>query len=476
MLVYLLLIAAAFTVITVLTTRIMEEFLVRERIASQTRQVNSLSVRLVPPLLAYDSDTLYSMAVKDAGDLGGRILILDNNGTVMVDGYSQLNGTHLEYREVQDIITGQRDLSYGFHEIPDTTGQTGDSTKSTWMVYYTSAIINKAETIGVLLFSTPIQDVYEQVASIRGQLILISAIICVLSIVLSLFIAQLITKPIKEIMQAIMHLYRGEFDKRVKVSGRSEMARLAATFNMMSQRLASVDKMRNEFVSNASHELRTPLGSIKILVESLLYGGESSPEVQKEFLQDINNEIDRLGNLVTDLMTLVKIDGRVEVKMENVELAGLTERVVRNLYPLAEAKGVAMSADLPEELAVRGSESRLHQAISNLIDNAIKYTPEGGTVGVLLERTETSAKLTVSDTGMGIPAEDLPHIFDRFYRVDKARSRETGGTGLGLSITREIIKMHGGIIRVKSEEGKGSVFTVDLPLQHEAISMESVTT
>lgn len=447
-----------------------------ERIASQTRQVNSLSVRLVPPLLAYDSDMLYDLAVKDTGELGGRILILDNNGTVMVDGYSQLNGTHLEYREVQDVVTGKKDLSYGFHKITDNTIQTGENVKSTWMVYYTSAIINKAETIGVLLFSTPIQDVYEQVANIRSQLILISAIICALSIVLSLVISQLITKPIKEIMQAIMHLYRGEFDKRVKVSGRSEMARLAATFNMMSQRLASVDKMRNEFVSNASHELRTPLGSIKILVESLLYGGKTSPEVQKEFLQDINHEIDRLGNLVTDLMTLVKIDGRVEVPMENVELAELTERVVRYLYPMAEAKGVAMRADLPKDLIIRGSESRLHQAISNLIDNAIKYTPEGGSVGIVLEQTETAAKLAVSDTGIGIPADDLPHIFERFYRVDKARSRETGGTGLGLSITREIVKMHGGIIRVKSEEGKGSIFTIEIPLHHNAMPIEGETT
>ncbi|MDP2892729.1 MAG: ATP-binding protein [Bacillota bacterium] len=444
----------------------MEEFLVRERITRQMKQVNSLAVEIMPALDSFDAGTLYTTAVDKGREQGGRILVLDNNGVVMADGFSLLNGVKLGYREVQDIQLGEKDFSYGFHLVA-ALPQQGESTeegKSTWMVYYTSAIIKNAKTIGVLVFSTSIQDVVDKTGLIREQLAYISAGICVVIVGLSIIISRLITRPINEMMHAILYISRGRFDRRVKVSGKNEMAKLAATFNMMSERLENLDRMRSEFIADASHEMRTPLSSIKILVESMLYQ-EPEPRVRKEFLQDINNEIDRLNNLVADLMTLSKIDRHSQVAMERVEMASLTERVVKNLYPIAENKGVAVSADLPDELYLVGNEIKLYQAVSNLVDNSIKYTPEGGHVDVSLESRGQFAVLKVSDTGVGIPKEDLPHIFERFYRVDKARSRETGGTGLGLSIAKEITAMHRGMLTVKSEPGKGTTFTLELPLQ-----------
>jgi two-component system, OmpR family, sensor kinase len=458
--------AAAFAAMLMISTKIMEDFLVHERITRQMKQVNSLAVSMMPALDAFDADTMYSLALSEGRAQGGRVLVLDNEGVVLADGFSLLNGVKLSHREVLDVIQNKKDFSYGFHQVetPRQEETVSPETGSTWMVYYTSALIKNAKTIGVLLFSTSIQDVVDNTNRLREQLAYIAAGIGAVVIGAGLIISRLITKPIKEMMKAILVLSRGRFDARLKVSGKNEMAQLAATFNMMSERLENLDRMRSDFVSNASHEIRTPLSSIKILVESMLYQ-EPEAAVRKEFLRDINQELDRLNNLVGDLMILGSLERQARIEMGQVELASLCERVVKNLYPLAEAKGIAMSADLPGALMIQGDEMRLYQAISNLVDNAIKYTPEGGQVDLHLAREGPDAILKVSDTGAGIPPEDLPHIFERFYRVDKARSRETGGTGLGLSIAREISALHKGRLSVESQMGKGTTFTLRLPIQ-----------
>ena len=192
------------------------------------------------------------------------------------------------------------------------------------------------------------------------------------------------------------------------------------------------------------------------------------PEIYIEFLNDINKEIDRLNAIITDLLSLVKMDDHEELdQTEPINLSDLVGKTVKGLGVLAEKKNISLDTVLEEGIMTAGEASKLQQAISNLVDNAIKYTPEGGRVMVDVHKGDNQAIIKISDTGIGIPSKDIPHIFDRFFRVDKARSRYTGGTGLGLSITHRIILMHDGNIRVDSKEGRGTTFFVHLPLREE---------
>ena len=193
--------------------------------------------------------------------------------------------------------------------------------------------------------------------------------------------------------------------------------------------------------------------------------GGDVPDIYIEFLNDINKEIDRLNAIITDLLSLVQMDDNASLdQKEPVNLSELVDRTVRSLRVLAKKKDITLDTMIEPEVITMGEATKLQQAISNLVDNAIKYTPDGGRVMVDVYIGDDEAIVKVSDTGIGIPPEDIPHIFDRFFRVDKARSRDTGGTGLGLSITHKIILMHGGNIRVDSKEGRGTTFFVHLPL------------
>ncbi|NLI60022.1 MAG: HAMP domain-containing protein, partial [Clostridiales bacterium] len=276
------------------------------------------------------------------------------------------------------------------------------------------------------------------------------------------------TRPIKSLTDVIRKMGQGHFGQRVKVRGGGEFRELGDAFNTMSEKLENLDRARNEFVSNASHELKTPLSAIKVLAESLIHMGEDVPEIYIEFLNDINKEIDRLNAIITDLLSLVKMDDHEELdQTEPINLSDLVGKTVKGLGVLAEKKNISLDTVLEEGIMTAGEASKLQQAISNLVDNAIKYTPEGGRVMVDVHKGDNQAIIKISDTGIGIPSKDIPHIFDRFFRVDKARSRYTGGTGLGLSITHRIILMHDGNIRVDSKEGRGTTFFVHLPLREE---------
>lgn len=226
-----------------------------------------------------------------------------------------------------------------------------------------------------------------------------------------------------------------------------------------------LDRSRNSFVSNASHELKTPLATIKLMVQTVLYQDVPDPAMTKEFLGDVDKEIDRLNAVVVDLLTLVGMDsGETPLNCEELNLSKLLEENVKRLSPLARERGIQLDISIREDLYVSGDEIKLDQVFYNLLDNALKYTPRGKNVNVDVYRAGRQAVVIVKDEGIGIPKDKIPHIFDRFYRVDEARARDTGGTGLGLSIVKQIILAHGGSIDVTSELDKGSVFTVELPL------------
>jgi signal transduction histidine kinase len=310
-----------------------------------------------------------------------------------------------------------------------------------------------------------VEEIMQNLYQLQDQMILIFVIIATVALLSAWVFSRVITRPIAGLNRGIQRMSKGDFSSRVRVRGSGEMKQLAMAFNSMSEKLETLDQSRNQFVSNASHELKTPLATMKIMIESLIYQPDMDRGLRTEFLTDINNEIDRLSAIVSDLLTLVQMDSQnVKLTRENLSIAALIKENAHRLQPIAQQKGQQILLSLSDPCDIYADKSKLNQVIYNLMENAVKYTQNGGVIKVNLQRQGRDARFTVTDNGPGIPKENLPHIFDRFYRVDKARSREKGGTGLGLSIVHQLVLLHGGAINVESEEGRGATFIVELPL------------
>ena len=248
----------------------------------------------------------------------------------------------------------------------------------------------------------------------------------------------------------------------------TEETGVVAVFHDVTER-RSIEIMRREFVANVSHELRTPLASIRGSVETLLDGALDNPKYARKFTEVINRQVKRLENIVVDLLDLARLESdQQEPEIHPIKLGEMARSCQAALSELASRKGVALELHLPEpEPVLHGDRRKLEQAVINLMDNAVKYTPAGGSVSLAVREDEDSVQLVVKDTGLGIPAEHLPRLFERFYRVDKSRSRELGGTGLGLAIVKHVAQVHNGRVEVESTPGRGSEFRVIIPRQAE---------
>jgi signal transduction histidine kinase len=241
---------------------------------------------------------------------------------------------------------------------------------------------------------------------------------------------------------------------------------LALACNQMADQLEKVESTRQQFVSNVSHELKTPLSSIKVLSESILLQEEVPKEMYVEFLHDINSEVDRMAAIINDLLTLVKLDQKeIPLNFKETDINEMMEGIIKRLLPLAQGKKVFIHYVKEKDVVAIADEMKMTLAIANIVDNAIKYTPENGSVAINLDADHQNAFISVADTGIGIPDAEIGRIFERFYRVDKTRDRETGGTGLGLSITHSTIMMHNGSIKVYSKEDEGTTILVRIPIR-----------
>jgi signal transduction histidine kinase len=303
---------------------------------------------------------------------------------------------------------------------------------------------------------------------LRWRLVASTGVAAVVASIAGLLLSRALTRPIRQLTLAADRVARGDLERQVPVRSADEIGRLGQTFNRMVAQLRATERMRTDFVSNVSHELRTPLTAIKGLVETLRDGAVDDGEVRDRFLATIEDETDRLIRLVNDLLVLSKADSQaLKLKREALDVRDLVERSVHKLAPQLEGKGILVEVSAPDgpHSAVLADADRIEQVLVNLLDNAIKYSPEGGRIIVAIdeESPAETVSVTVRDEGVGIPAGDLPRVFERFYRVDRARARDGGGSGLGLSIAKAIIEAHGGDITLKSEEGQGTTVRFTLP-------------
>lgn len=266
---------------------------------------------------------------------------------------------------------------------------------------------------------------------------------------------------------AIQNMADGKIGDKLEITENDEISKLGVAFNDVSEKYAIIERQRTEFVSNASHELKTPLSSIKLMADSIIQTPEIEMDFVREFLTDMNEEVERLNRIVNKLLYITKLDTLTENMSGTLELINLKDVVIginKSLIPIAEMENKELVLTADDDILIMANKDILWQAVYNIVDNALKYTKEQGRVELSLIKESKRAIITVKDDGVGISEEDVGRIFDRFYRVDKARSRETGGTGLGLSIAHSAIEFHNGSIEVSSRLGEGSTFTIVLPL------------
>jgi signal transduction histidine kinase len=284
------------------------------------------------------------------------------------------------------------------------------------------------------------------------------------ALVAALIFSLTLTRPVKALTATIRRMGKGDLSARVNIRTTGEMAELAESYNAMAEKIENFDRSRSQFVSNASHELKTPLTAMKLLLECLIDQPEMPDELKMEFMHDMNHEIDRLSGIITDLLTLTKMDSEeTAIKHEKFDFTELCIGAVHALQPAAEKNRLTLTMDVAKDVTLQGDESKLGQVIYNLIDNAVKFCPEKGTLGLKIREGGNKAYISISNDGDTIPPEELPLVFDRFHKLDKSRSKNQDGWGLGLYIVKTIVCSHGENISVTSRDGK-TEFTFTLPL------------
>lgn len=327
---------------------------------------------------------------------------------------------------------------------------------------------NTGEGCGVIIACASTDSLMATIDALRRNALLLEVIITIIIIAISIICSRLLMRPFDRVTQAINKIEAGYEQEVIDVKGYTEMESIVGALNQLLSRMKKLDDSRQEFVSNVSHELKTPLASMKVLADSLITMGDgATSEMYREFMEDITHEIDRENSIITDLLSLVKMDktaGTLNIK--EVDINEMTEAILKRLKPLADQSGIELIFESVRPVKAEVDEVKLTLAVSNLIENAIKYNNPNGWVRVMLDADHQFFLITVTDSGIGIPAEAQDHVFERFYRVDKSHSREIGGTGLGLAIARSAVIMHRGAIKVSSLEGQGTEFALRIPLTY----------
>ena len=395
----------------------------------------------------------------------GRVMIINKNFKVEKDTYGISEGKTIISEEVIKCFQGENishyDPEHGYIEmttpIMDTTANTTDENGKR----------NPDAIRGVMLTSISNDSIVNAKEVLNRKAYILEVIMMVAILALAIILSRALTRPFNRVTQAINAVKEGFSDETISVPDYVETVHIVDAFNQLLKRMKALDDSRQEFVANVSHELKTPMTSIKVLSDSLLAQENVPAELYREFMEDIASEIDRENQIITDLLALVKMDKKTaDLSIQHMDINQLLEDILKRLRPIADKRSIDLILDSFRPVEADVDEIKFTSAISNLVENAIKYNVDDGWVRVSIDADHKYFYVTVADSGMGIPEDSLERIFERFYRVDKSHSREIGGTGLGLAITRSTIAMHHGVIKVFSREGEGTTFSVRIPLSY----------
>ncbi len=382
-----------------------------------------------------------------------RLIIADHRGIAVYDSAQEDNavGQYILLPEITQAMQGQ-----GYNVF-------------SWD-YHSGAMQSRAATpvfsggamIGCVYMMEYDTEQGALIQSLQQNVLTITLILELVVVGFTLAFSRIFSNRFRQILTSMRIIREGDYSHKVDLSGRDELALLADEFNDLTERLQTSENKRRQFVSDASHELKTPLASIKLLTDSILQNDMDRATV-REFVEDIGNEADRLNRMSGKLLSLSRIESQGDGDCEIVYMAPTVERVARMLQGIAAQNNITIDLQLDGDIPILILEDDLYQITFNLVENGIKYNTPGGTLTVALKQDGDNAVLQVSDTGVGIPPEAIGHVFERFYRVDKARSRKSGGSGLGLAIVRTMVERNEGTISVESKVGIGTTFTVTFP-------------
>lgn len=381
-------------------------------------------------------------------DLSGydRVAVVDENGGLLYDSA----GTALDMGDIRLALEGKTVFRSRFSE-------------AAFLSSLAMPMSDQGELSGAVYLQERDTERAEGIWTVQRHLRTLSLAIGAVALVIAGLFAMLITRRLSALVSSMRAVAGGDYGYRHAIRGRDELSELGEELNQLTEKLESNEAERRRFVAAASHELKTPLASIRLLSDSIVQSEGMDAGTMREFVSDIGGEAKRLQRTTEKLLTLSRLDDELSFAPEPVDMKQAALDTLTLLGPLAREKQVRLRSELEEGCVVMGSRDDMDHILYNLIENAVKYNvPEGGVL-VRLEAGEDRVSLLVEDTGIGIPEADRPNIFDRFYRVDKARSREAGGSGLGLSIVHDAVLAHGGSITVGQNKPQGTVFTVQFP-------------
>ncbi len=456
---------ALFIAFTVLTTLLVVvsgysiERTYRKKSIEQTKnnvqvQCNILANQILNAGFRFDDDNevLEAEIEQFVTMLNGRLLVIDKDFRVVKDTYGQLDGLYYMSKNVLNTMNGEE--------------KTPEVLENQYMEVIVP--IKEDSTIsGIMLVNVSTRDIDDMAEYIHSTLKIFFSISIIVTIVIAIIVAIFFTRDFKTLDKSLKYIAAGHVDESIPIVGYFELRKVIERFNGILNKMQILENSRQEFVSNVSHELKTPITSIKILADSLV-GQENVPvELYQEFMSDIVDEIDRENKIINDLLSLVKMDKTVSnLNVQSINVNNMLEAILKRLRPLAKKRNIEITFETFRPVNAEIDEVKLTLAFSNLIENAIKYNYDNGWIRVSLNADHKFFYVKVQDGGIGIPEESQQQVFERFYRVDKARSRETGGSGLGLAITRNAILMHKGAVKLYSKEGEGTLFTVRIPLTY----------
>lgn len=393
----------------------------------------------------------------------GRVLIISSNYQIIKDTYSISQGRYMLSEEIIKCFMGESLSRYdkvdGYIEMTIPIKRIVDSPDGNGTI---------EEVAGVMFTSISNNNIVDTLEMLRNRAYVLLSFSMFVMVVCAFGLSRILVIPFKCLSVSIRNIKNGYFDEFTPVNTYTETREITDAFSELMGRMKVLDESRQEFVANVSHELKTPLTSMKVLAESIA-GMQGAPvELYEEFFSDISSEIDRENQIITDLLSLVKMDKKAaELVVGSVDVAALLELTLKRLRPLARKKDVELVLEIIRPVTAEIDSVKMNLIFTNLVENAVKYNIEHGSVKVILDADHQNFMVKVTDTGIGIPESDAEHIYERFYRVDKSHSREIGGTGLGLAITKNAIKMHRGTISMESTLGVGSSFTVTIPLKYQ---------